>query len=304
MTTPPGWYPDPGQMPQLPPQERWWDGNSWTGHTRPGAGAVPQPGRGGAGTGRGQLIAGIVGSVVLAAALAVGGVLLLGGGSDDKNSDDKKPKAAPSSSATPDESAPPEDEKTPSPDTSPGDVVPEPELGVGLKVPEGWEQANPDSGFLSHKTAYVCPGQNTNCVRGGAQLLPVSSGWEGKKALKEATELQVAKNAKESYSKKAYGGITSHKVVKSGAVTVAGQPGYRIRWRVENKLEPDAYVEAAVFRSPHLEDEILTLWSSADIAPKSPPPSDLDELRKSVVKTGLGEGGEGNEGDDGNQESV
>ncbi|MGP3974656.1 DUF2510 domain-containing protein [Streptomyces sp. 8N114] len=296
MTTPPGWYPDPGQTPQLPPQDRWWDGSTWTSHTRPGAGVPPQPGPGGAGAGRGQLIAGIVGSVVLAAALAVGGVLLLGGGSDDK-----KPKAAPSSSsssAAPDESAPPEDEETPSPSTSPGDVVPEPKLGVGLTVPKEWEQANPDSSFVSHKTEYVCPGQNTNCVRGGAQLLPVSSGWEGKEALKEATELQVAKNAKEAYSKKAYGGITSHKVVKSGAVTVAGQPGYRIRWRVENKLEPDALVEAVVFRSPHLKDDILTLWSSADIAPKSPPASDLDKLRKGIVKTGLGEE------DDGNNESV
>ncbi|WP_247746806.1 DUF2510 domain-containing protein [Streptomyces oryzae] len=297
MTTPPGWYPDPGQTPQLPPQERWWDGSSWTGHTRPGTGIAPQPGRGGTRAGRGQLIAGIVGSVVLAAALAVGGVLLLGGGGSDS---DEKPKAAPSShSATPKESTPPDDEESPSPSTSPGDVVPEPRLGVGLTVPEGWEQGSPDSSFVSHKTAYVCPGQNTNCVRGGAQLLPVSSGWEGKKALKDAAELQVAKNAKEAYSKKAYGGITSHKVVKSGAVTVAGQPGYRIRWRVENKLEPDAYVEAVVFRSPHLKDEILTLWSSADIAPKSPPVSDLDKLREGVVRTRLGAGE-----DDGNHKSV
>ncbi|MET9864582.1 DUF2510 domain-containing protein, partial [Streptomyces smyrnaeus] len=54
MTTPPGWYPDPGQTPQLPPQERWWDGSAWTSHTRPGTGAaapVPGPGGGAAGGG-------------------------------------------------------------------------------------------------------------------------------------------------------------------------------------------------------------------------------------------------------------
>lgn len=40
MTTPPGWYPDPGAPAQL----RWWDGSRWTPHTAPLAGA---PARGG-----------------------------------------------------------------------------------------------------------------------------------------------------------------------------------------------------------------------------------------------------------------
>ncbi|MDG4864545.1 DUF2510 domain-containing protein, partial [Streptomyces sp. T-3] len=30
MTTPPGWYPDPS----VPSLERWWDGTSWTEHSR------------------------------------------------------------------------------------------------------------------------------------------------------------------------------------------------------------------------------------------------------------------------------
>ncbi|MEU1098398.1 DUF2510 domain-containing protein, partial [Streptomyces sp. NPDC005877] len=40
MTTPPGWYPDPG----TPLLERWWDGTAWTGHTRAaGRSAEPPP---------------------------------------------------------------------------------------------------------------------------------------------------------------------------------------------------------------------------------------------------------------------
>ena len=39
MTTPPGWYPDPGAPAQL----RWWDGSRWSPHTAPLAGA-PAPG--------------------------------------------------------------------------------------------------------------------------------------------------------------------------------------------------------------------------------------------------------------------
>ncbi|WP_432106687.1 DUF2510 domain-containing protein [Streptomyces sp. AA1529] len=300
MTTPPGWYPDPGQTPPLPPQQRWWDGTAWTQHTRPAAGTAAGPGGGKAG--RGPLIAGIVGAVVLVAALAVGGVLVAGG------SDDEEPKAAAGSSPSPESSGPDGkddppgdrgDRESPAPESSPGDVVPEPGLGVGLTVPGGWQRPDPESGFVAHRTTYRCPGEETDCVRGGAKLLPVSSGWEGEKALKGAAELQVAENAKQSYSEKAYGGITDHKVVESGAVTVAGQPGYRVRWRVENKLEPDAYVEAVVFRSPHVKGGLLALWSSVDIAPGAPPASDLDELRKGVVRTGTGEGA-----DDGDREAV
>ncbi|MZE80665.1 DUF2510 domain-containing protein, partial [Streptomyces sp. SID5475] len=34
MTTPPGWYPDPGHTGGGPALERWWDGSGWTDHTR------------------------------------------------------------------------------------------------------------------------------------------------------------------------------------------------------------------------------------------------------------------------------
>ncbi|WP_143661781.1 DUF2510 domain-containing protein, partial [Streptomyces sp. st170] len=37
--TPPGWYPDTG----APGLERWWDGTSWTAHTRPPAAAGSAP---------------------------------------------------------------------------------------------------------------------------------------------------------------------------------------------------------------------------------------------------------------------
>ncbi|MGI5467793.1 DUF2510 domain-containing protein [Streptomyces sp. CA-132043] len=34
MTTPPGWYPDPGHTGNGPAPERWWDGSAWTEQTR------------------------------------------------------------------------------------------------------------------------------------------------------------------------------------------------------------------------------------------------------------------------------
>ncbi|MDT0345651.1 DUF2510 domain-containing protein [Streptomyces litchfieldiae] len=41
MTTPPGWYPDPGHTGDGPAPERWWDGSAWTGQTRAAGGGVP-----------------------------------------------------------------------------------------------------------------------------------------------------------------------------------------------------------------------------------------------------------------------
>lgn len=299
MTTPPGWYPDPGQTPQLPPQERWWDGSTWTAHTRASVGAPPMPpSPPGGGAGRGPLIAGIVGGGVLVAAVVVAAVLFLS--SDDGSGDDgttarpKPTQTAPDNPGGNDDGAPePSD-----PPSSDGKLVPHPDVGIGIPVLETWEQPRPDSPFVSSEADYPCPKpQSTRCVRGGASLLPVSSGWEGSGALKEATELQVAKHAKQSYPKKAYGGITSHKVTESGKVTVAGEPGYRIRWRLNNAVGPDAYVESVVFRSPHLPEEILTLWSSVDVAEGAPPHTDLDALREGLEKTELGEGGTGDDGE-------
>lgn len=302
MTTPPGWYPDPGQTPQLPPRERWWDGGSWTAHTRPAVGAPPMPpSPPGGGAGRGPLIAGIVGGVVLIAAVAVAAVLFLG---SDGGPGGAGPEAGSTSSPSPGERPGDdpgekddqggEDDREPGPPSrSPErDAVPNPELGVSLPKLKGWHQASQNSSFVSSYSTYECPKpqKGTKCVRGGANVMPVPGGWEGEAALKKAAEVQVADNAKESYPKKAYGGFTSHSETASEKVTLDGQPGYRVRWRVNNKLGSDAYVESVVFRSPHQPGEILALWSSVDIADNAPPPSDLDKLREGLLKSPLGAG--------------
>ncbi|MHB9757592.1 DUF2510 domain-containing protein [Streptomyces sp. BYX5S] len=41
--TPAGWYPDPGQVPNGPRTERWWDGARWTDQTRPATTPPPVP---------------------------------------------------------------------------------------------------------------------------------------------------------------------------------------------------------------------------------------------------------------------
>ncbi|MDX3358033.1 DUF2510 domain-containing protein, partial [Streptomyces sp. ME01-24h] len=108
MTTPPGWYPEPGQTGDGPALERWWDGTEWTEYTRtaqppaqgfaaPGTpGAPPYPAdvlSGGGGGRRGGVIATAVVAALVVAGAVIGGVVALGGGDD-------APAAAPGPSAS------------------------------------------------------------------------------------------------------------------------------------------------------------------------------------------------------------
>lgn len=289
-------------MPQLPPQERWWDGHVWSHHVRPATGALPAPGvpsapGGGSGPRRGPVIAGVVGGAVLVGALVAGGVLLLNG--SDGSGGPGKPAAKPAASASADSDkdsdkdgdndgdndgdGTPGGKPSPSP-TKLTAVARDPVLGVGITVLDGWEPGSYSHASVGSKAEYACPvSHKRDCIRGGAVIRTATGGWGGEGALKKQAESRVAENAKDSYPKKSYGGITSHKVVRSGPVTVAGEPGYRVRWRVTNKLKPDAHVEAVVFRSPSSSSRTLALLSSVDIAKGAPPASDLDELRKGVV---------------------
>ncbi|MCA1217438.1 DUF2510 domain-containing protein [Streptomyces sp. 8L] len=109
-STPPGWYPDPGQTGEGPRQHRWWDGSAWTDHLHPaspqtpdtgaepglpGYGYPPMPQGAPRGT-RGRKVAVSVTAGVVALALA-GGFYLLG----KSNGDDGGARAAGSAPSAP-----------------------------------------------------------------------------------------------------------------------------------------------------------------------------------------------------------
>ncbi|GAA2102393.1 DUF2510 domain-containing protein [Streptomyces albiaxialis] len=297
MTTPPGWYPDPGQIPDHPPQERWWDGSAWTENRRPAAGfppvPPPPPGR----AGRGPLIAGLVGAVVLVAALAVGAVLLLGGTDDDSGGDEARPgssapKIPKDKEPAPDEEPPDEEPPTGEPElpTTPPDADrPAPADGVRLPKLNGWE----GSGGSVMIGTYDCPGDaHEKCLRGGSSIVEA----EGKGPAKEIAETDVERNAKSAYNADTYGGITSHKVIEKGKVKVAGEDGYRVRWKIKNKIKPDAYVESVAFPHPDGSGEMLVVRSGFDIHKDAPPLSDMDKLVDGVSR--------GSAQDDGSRENV
>ncbi|MFC4496815.1 DUF2510 domain-containing protein [Streptomyces ovatisporus] len=266
MTTPPGWYPDPGSAykPKSRAQERWWDGSAWSGQTRT-RGAV-----------RGPLVAGIVGGLVLVAALLVGSVLVFGAGVGSGASDEAGTGPAPES--------PPRDDgsggsgELPEEEGGPGEEGEVPASGVDLPVLDGWRH-DPLAPMVT-TGEYTCPGsESERCLRGSSVI--VVAGTDTGSA-EDAAKSDIGRFAKTAYSKGTYGGITSHEAVASEKTTVAGEDGYRVRWKIVNRTKPDAYVESLAFPHPSGSGEMLLLRSGFDIHRAAPPLKDMDRLAEGV----------------------
>ncbi|MFF3391838.1 DUF2510 domain-containing protein [Streptomyces sp. NPDC002669] len=285
--SPPGWHPDPGHTGTGPVHERWWDGTRWTDHLRlPPDGARRRRTRVGIG-----LTAGVV-----ALAVVGGGVLLWSDRSDNSGKH---------ASATP--SAPPSDDTRRGPgapggedrDGAPGQRSPRTEdgyatdltSGISLPVLDGWKGTSGIAGAGVTTGEYACPGDaSQQCVRGGVFSMPA-------KALKldtttpRATALKdISANASESYGEKIYGGITSHEELRSEAVTVAGEKGYLVRWKVVTKNGDDGYVQSLAFPSPRAENMMIVVRSGFDVGSKAPELSVMDDITKGI-KAASGTGG-------------
>ncbi|MER5467171.1 DUF2510 domain-containing protein [Streptomyces sp. NPDC002685] len=327
--TPPGWYPDPGQTSDAPATERWWDGKAWTDQTRPVGPAAawgppahppavgPYPALAPGGPRRGLRM-----GIAVAAAIAVlagigGGVYALtkdnggggsaasqgpggsngqggpggpGGGQDGSGG----PSGAPGDSGgsggfggqtpAPGESGQPQTEDG---------YATDPYNGISIPVPDGWTgQSGTGSAVVSTKDTYPCPGDTSQkCQRGGAYSAPAKAQGIKSTTAEAAAKEDIAKNATESYGK-GYGSITSHKQLASKAVTVAGEKGYLVRWKVATSKGDDGYVESLVFPSPADSTSLVVVRFGVDISSKAPEQSMIDTITKGI-KVAAGTGGNG-----------
>ncbi|MGC4982913.1 DUF2510 domain-containing protein [Streptomyces sp. DT193] len=322
--TPPGWYPDPGQTNDAPATERWWDGRTWTDQVRPvgsaaawgppahPAGAGPYPEYAPSGPRRGLRT-----GIAVAAAVAVlagigGGVYALtsddgrGGsaasrgpaGSDGQGGpqgpgggQEGGPNGAPGGSGGSGGQTPAPGESG-QPGTDPGyatDVY----NGISIPVPDGWAgQSGAGTAAVSTKDTYKCPGDTSqNCQRGGAYSAPAKAQKLKSTTAEAAAKEDISKNATESYGK-GYGSITSHTQLASKAVTVAGEKGYLVRWKVVTSKGDDGYVESLVFPSPADPASLVVVRFGVDISSKAPQQSIIDTITKGI-KVAAGAGGNG-----------
>lgn len=274
-STPPGWYPDPAHAGAGPAPERWWDGENWTEHTR-GAGGlapvppppVPPPPT----SSKVPVIAGISAAVVIVAALVTGGVMIAGGGSPKPCGDSAAASCIPPSPHP----TPTHHGASPAPSEGDGpssDEAGKPAHGVMLPVPDGWQR----NGRMIGTSPYKCPADTSlTCLRGGASL--VVAAQPDATDPKAVAEDDIKWNARTAYDKKAYGGITRHTVDGSGPIQVAGEHGYMVRWKIENTVGPDAYVESVAFPHPDGSGRMLVADISVDIAHGAPSKSVMDDI--------------------------
>jgi hypothetical protein len=328
--TPPGWYPDPGQTNDSPATERWWDGKTWTDQTRPVGSAAawgppthppaagPYPALA-PGTPRRGLRTGIAVAAAIAVLAGIGGgvyALTKSDGNGGNSATSQGPggqnggqggfggqgggngglEGGPGGGSggsggsggqtpAPGQSAQPQLE-----DGYATDLI----SGISMPVPDNWTGGSTTTGaVLSTKDTYKCPGDTAqDCQRGGAYSATAAEQKLKSTTAEAAAKEDISKNATESYGK-GYGTITSHTELASKAVTVAGEKGYLVRWKVVTSKGDDGYVESLVFPSPADSKSLIVVRFGIDISSKAPKESVIDDITKGIkVASGLSGNGQ------------
>ncbi|MBT3151917.1 DUF2510 domain-containing protein [Streptomyces sp. CHD11] len=287
MTPPPGWYRDP----HAPHLERWWDGVAWTEHRRtPGpAGTPPAPSEGGTGgggataggTGRAAVIALTAAGAVLVAAV-VTGVAVLGGDDGDPGT-----RSVPTATAT-DAPSPSPSPSTPEPATDDPDRVEDQLNGITFPLLDGWvrpEHIAQDDVVMTTDGTYDCPGEGSVCRHGLVISRTVTD--SDTSSPEEIAEDDISDAADAAFDEDAlgqrpYGGMTSHEVVDSGPVAVAGRAGYLVRWRVTTAKGPGGYVQSMVFPSSVGTEAPVLVRYVFDAGEDGPPPAEMDRITEGI----------------------
>ncbi|MFG2885200.1 DUF2510 domain-containing protein [Streptomyces sp. NPDC048297] len=170
-----------------------------------------------------------------------------------------------------------------------GGNVPDPFNGISLPVPQNWvgEVISVGAQVTSQKS-YKCPGNNSQtCTAGGAYSASADDlGTKGATA-EAVAKADVSVNAAHAYGGTTYGSVTSHEALASQAVTVAGQKGYLVRWKVITSKGADGYVESVAFPSPNDPRQILVVRFGLDVGQNV---SVIDEILKGIKASSGGSG--------------
>lgn len=171
-------------------------------------------------------------------------------------------------------------------------LVLDPINGIGLPLPDGWKATSIGAGVqVSSADTYKCPGDTSkSCTRGGAYSAPAEALGVTAKTPEEAAKADIAESAEQSYGADSYGEITSHDVLASKEVTVAGQKGYRVRWKVITEKGDDGYVESLAFPSPADPRRLVIVRFGIDVNDKAPKQSVIDEITRGIKKSAPGGG--------------
>ncbi|MCX5046917.1 MULTISPECIES: DUF2510 domain-containing protein [unclassified Streptomyces] len=282
MSPPPGWYPDPS----APHLQRWWDGTAWTEHRSTPTVPVQTP-AGGGGSGRAKVVALATAGVVLVAAIVTGAVYLRNdddaGGADVQTVPNSVESSAPPTTGGPSPSV-----SASEPSADDPAVVVDQLNGITLPLPDGWVRpqyvAEDDVVMTTHGT-YGCPGDSGVCRHG--LVISRTATDTDESSPKALAEQDIPDAADAAYDRdliggRPFGGIESHRRVKSGQIAVAGRAGYFVRWRVTTAKGPGGYVESLVFPSSVGTEAPVIVRFVFDAGADGPPLADMDRITKGI----------------------
>lgn len=221
------------------------------------------------GSRRARAIALTSAGVVLATAIVAGAVAL------GRDRGEAAPSTSPPAAGT---SAPGSEQPSPSAATDPGVVV-DHLNGVTFPVLDGWaapDSFSEDDAVLITPGTYDCPGDPGLCRHGRVLSRTAAIGEDpSPQALAEGDIEAAAKSQfdRDGVGNRPHGGITSHHVVKTGQVAVAGRAGYFVRWRVITAKGPGGYVQSLAFppaRAPRHRSSSASPSTRAPTGPRSP----------------------------------
>ncbi|WP_055574596.1 hypothetical protein, partial [Streptomyces prasinopilosus] len=164
--------------------------------------------------------------------------------------------------------------------------------GISLPIPDGWygQEGQVGAQIMSEDT-YDCPGDTSStCTKGGAYSAPAQALGSRGSTAEAVAKADISANAEESYGGDSYGKISSHEVLESKAVTVAGQKGYLVRWKAVTSKGSDGYVQSLAFPSPAQPERMVVVRFGLDTDQKQ---SVLDDITEGIEKAEGGGRGNG-----------
>ncbi|MER5435487.1 DUF2510 domain-containing protein [Streptomyces sp. NPDC002588] len=138
--------------------------------------------------------------------------------------------------------------------------------GISIPIPAGWTGQELSVGAqVTSDASYKCPGDTSKtCTKGGVYSAPAEALGTNGATAEAVAKADISKNAEESYGGTTYGEITSHQVLSSKAVTVAGQKGYLVRWKAVTSKGADGIVESLAFPAPADAKRLVVLRFGVD----------------------------------------
>ncbi|WP_306820136.1 hypothetical protein [Streptomyces sp. DSM 40750] len=167
--------------------------------------------------------------------------------------------------------------------------------GISIPVPDGWVASPLQTGVqVSTEASYECPADpSKTCTRGGAYSMPAELLKLKATTAEAAAKEDIAQSAEAAYGTAGYGKITSHEELASEAVTVAGEKGYFVRWKVVTSKGDDGYAESLVFPSPADSSQLVVVRFGIDVSDEAPELSIIDDITKGIKKASISGGGSG-----------